>query len=127
LLLKAVSEKCMQLPPVDDSERVWFLGDTGGDPRTMYAAALLLPPLLLLLHSLLAASRLLALQLMRSLGPALKIPASAAMASAGVCNAEQCGVQGRLRDVHRHISLVSCQINHAGATAQLPHCGSGNT
>jgi hypothetical protein len=74
----------MQLPPEDDSERMLCLGDTGGDPRTMYAEALLLPLLLLLLQLSLDLSRLPVLQLMRSLGPALKMPASAAvMASAG--------------------------------------------
>jgi hypothetical protein len=99
LLLQVDREKRMQLPPEDDSERVWCFGDTSGDPRTMYADAplLLLPPPLLLLHSLLAVSRLLVLQLMRSLGPALNIPASAVMASAAHCgrfNEEQCDVQG---------------------------------
>jgi hypothetical protein len=104
LLLRA-NANCMQLPPDDDSARVWCLGDTGGEPRTRYADALLLPPpllllllLLLLLRSLLPASKLLALQLMRSFGAVPKIPASAAMVSAGMSSAERCGITSSLLD-----------------------------
>jgi hypothetical protein len=65
------NEKCIELPPVELGQRgCCRVGETGGEPRTMYFAPpvlLLLLQQLLLAPSLQVASRLGSLQLVRSL------------------------------------------------------------